>query len=72
MHLLATMGGIDIEQVAEEHPDQVGRRHFSNILPFSDFQAKEVIASTGVTGSRAEPARRRSSRGWRGCSSRTT
>jgi len=43
--------GIDIEQVAEEQPDKVGRRHFSNILPFSEFQAKEVIASTGVTGS---------------------
>ena len=45
------MGGIDIEQVAEEQPEQVGRGHFSNILPFSDFQAKQVIASTGVTGS---------------------
>ena len=44
------MGGIDIEEVAEEQPDQVGRRHFSTILPFSDFMAKEVIASTGVTG----------------------
>ena len=35
-----------------EHPDHVGRGHFSNILPLSDFQAKQVIASIGVTGSR--------------------
>src|SRR3954452_25221525 len=49
--IFSPVGGIDIEQVAEEHPDKVGRRHFSNILPFSEFQAKEVIASTGVTGS---------------------
>ena len=70
--LFSDMGGIDIEQVAEEHPDHVGRGHFSNILPFSDFQAKEVIASVGVTGSRPQPARRRSSRGSRSCSSRTT
>ncbi len=49
--IFSPVGGIDIEQVAEEQPDKVGRRHFSNILPFSDFQAKEVIASTGVTGS---------------------
>ena len=49
--LFSDMGGIDIEQVAEEHPDHVGRRHFSNLLPFSDFQAKEVVASVGVTGS---------------------
>jgi succinyl-CoA synthetase beta subunit/citryl-CoA synthetase large subunit len=45
------MGGIDIEQVAEEHPDHVGRRHFSNLRPVSDFEAKECIASVGVTGS---------------------
>jgi succinyl-CoA synthetase beta subunit len=50
--LFSDMGGIDIEEVAENHPDHVGRGHFSNILPFSDWQAKQVIASVGVTGSR--------------------
>ncbi|MEA2228990.1 MAG: succinyl-CoA synthetase beta subunit [Solirubrobacteraceae bacterium] len=50
--LFSDMGGIDIEEVAETHPDHVGRGHFSTILPFSEFQAKEVIASVGVTGSR--------------------
>ena len=50
MMLFSDMGGIDIEQVAEEHPDHVGRGHFSNLLPFSDFQAKQVIASVGVSG----------------------
>jgi len=48
--LFSDMGGIDIEEVAETHPDHVGRGHFSNILPLSDFQAKQVIASVGVTG----------------------
>jgi len=48
--IFSDMGGIDIEEVAEKHPDHVGRQHFSNILPLSDFQAKEVIAATGVTG----------------------
>ena len=48
--IFSPVGGIDIEQVAEEQPDKVGRRHFSTIQPFSDFMAKEVIASTGVTG----------------------
>src|SRR5918998_3880049 len=48
--IFSPVGGIDIEQVAEEQPDKVGRRHFSNILPFGDFEAKEVIAATGVTG----------------------
>jgi succinyl-CoA synthetase beta subunit len=49
--LFSDMGGIDIEQVAEEHPDHVGRGHFSTLLPISDFQAKQVIAQTGVSGS---------------------
>jgi succinyl-CoA synthetase beta subunit/citryl-CoA synthetase large subunit len=50
--LFSDMGGIDIEEVAERHPDHVGRGHFSNLLALSDFQAKQVIASVGVTGSR--------------------
>jgi succinyl-CoA synthetase beta subunit/citryl-CoA synthetase large subunit len=49
--IFSPVGGIDIEQVAEEQPEKVGRHHFSNILPFSEFQAKEAIAATGVTGS---------------------
>jgi succinyl-CoA synthetase beta subunit len=48
--LFSDMGGIDIEEVAETHPDHVGRGHFSNLLPFPEFRAKEVIASVGVSG----------------------
>src|SRR3954470_7258818 len=57
--LFSDMGGIDIEEVAEQHPDHVGRGHFSTLFPFEDHQAKEVIASIGVTGralQRATPA----------------
>src|SRR5438445_49264 len=49
--VFSPMGGIDIEEVAETHPDKIGRAHISTLLPQSDFQAKQVIASTGVTGS---------------------
>src|SRR3990170_4146267 len=48
--LFSDMGGIDIEQVAEEHPDHVGRGHISNLFPIPDFEAKQVIAQAGVTG----------------------
>src|SRR5687767_9856609 len=48
--IFSPMGGIDIEEVAETHPDKVGRRHLSNLMEPSDFEAKEVIASTGVSG----------------------
>src|SRR5579884_474475 len=43
-------GGIDIEEVAEQHPDHVARGHFSSLRPFSDWQAKAVIASLGISG----------------------
>jgi succinyl-CoA synthetase beta subunit/citryl-CoA synthetase large subunit len=48
--IFSDMGGIDIEEVAETHPDHVGRAHLSALRPFSDFEAKQVIASVGVTG----------------------
>jgi len=48
--IFSDMGGIEIEEIAETHPDHVGRAHFSTLRPFSDFEAKQVIASVGVTG----------------------
>jgi succinyl-CoA synthetase beta subunit/citryl-CoA synthetase large subunit len=50
--ILSDMGGIDIEEVAEQHPDHVVRAHFSTLRPFSDFQAKQLVASLGLTGSK--------------------
>jgi succinyl-CoA synthetase beta subunit/citryl-CoA synthetase large subunit len=44
----ATAGNID--QIADEHPDKVVRRHFSALLPFSDYQAKELVAALGLKG----------------------
>jgi len=49
--VFSDMGGIDIEEVAETNPEHIGRGHLSTILPQSDFQAKQVVASVGVTGS---------------------
>src|SRR5436190_4256421 len=49
--VFSDMGGIDIEEVAETHPDRIGRGDFSTILPHMDFRAKDVIASLGITGS---------------------
>jgi succinyl-CoA synthetase beta subunit len=42
--LFSDMGGIDIEEVAEKHPDHVARMHFSTLRPFSNWQAKQLIA----------------------------
>src|SRR5688572_6053981 len=51
MMLFSDMGGIDIEEVAEKHPDHVGRGHLPNLHPVADFRAKEVVAAVGLTGS---------------------
>ena len=50
MMLFSDMGGIDIEEVAEKHPNHVGRGHLSNLQPIPDFRAKEVVAATSLTG----------------------
>jgi succinyl-CoA synthetase beta subunit/citryl-CoA synthetase large subunit len=49
--IFSDMGGIDIEEVAENFPDRVAKRHFSTLLPFSDHKAKELISAVGVGGS---------------------
>ncbi len=54
--LFSDMGGIDIEEVAEKHPDHVGRGHLTNLFPIPDFEAKQTIAATGVTGSQLNRA----------------
>src|SRR3954451_19193294 len=48
--ILSDMGGIDIEEVAEPPPEHEGRRHFSTRKPFDDYEAKELVASLGITG----------------------
>ncbi|MBW2373794.1 MAG: acetate--CoA ligase family protein [Deltaproteobacteria bacterium] len=49
--LFSDMGGIDIEEVAEKHPEHVSKTWFSTILPISPRIAKEAISATGVSGS---------------------
>jgi succinyl-CoA synthetase beta subunit len=48
--ILSDMGGIDIEEVAEQHPQHVAKRHFSSLLPLSDYTMKELVASLGIGG----------------------
>lgn len=48
--ILSDMGGIDVEEVAEKHPEHIAKKHFSTLLPFSEFRAKELAAQL-ATGS---------------------
>jgi succinyl-CoA synthetase beta subunit len=49
--IFSDMGGIDIEEVAEKHPEHVARVHFSTFAPFPEFKMKELVASLGISGS---------------------
>lgn len=49
--VFSDMGGIDVEEVAEKHPEHVSKTHFSSILPLSPHIAKEAVGATGVSGS---------------------
>jgi succinyl-CoA synthetase beta subunit/citryl-CoA synthetase large subunit len=48
--LVSDMGGIDIEEVAEKHPEHVSQTHFSTILPLTPHLAKQAVGATGVSG----------------------
>lgn len=49
--IFSDMGGIDIEEVAETHPEHLAKRNFSTLTPFSDYMAKELVSAVGVSGS---------------------
>jgi len=48
--IAATTAG-NLEDIAETNPDRVKKRHFSALLPFSPYTAKELAASLDLTGS---------------------
>jgi len=48
--IFSDMGGIDIEEVAETHPEHVARVHFSTFEPFQEFKMKELVSSLGISG----------------------
>jgi succinyl-CoA synthetase beta subunit/citryl-CoA synthetase large subunit len=49
--IFSDMGGIDVEEVAEKHPEHIAKRHYSTLLPFSEHKAKELVCSLGIGGS---------------------
>jgi len=46
--MLSTMGGMDIEQVAEEHPDKLARMHVNPTYGLRAFEARQLAFSAGV------------------------
>ncbi|HUS04295.1 MAG TPA: ATP-grasp domain-containing protein [Dehalococcoidia bacterium] len=48
--IFSDLGGIDIEEASERNPERVAKSHISALLPFYDFQAKQLVNSVGITG----------------------
>ena len=48
--IFSDLGGIDIEEVAKQNPERVAKSHLSVLMPFSDFRAKQLVGSVGITG----------------------
>lgn len=48
--IFSDLGGIDIEETAKRNPERIGKAHVSALLPFNDYQAKQLVSSVKVTG----------------------
>ncbi len=48
--IFSDMGGIDIEEVAEKHPEHLSRTHLPNLRPASDYHAKLAVSNVGISG----------------------
>ncbi len=48
--ICSSMGGVDIEQVAEEHPEKIARFWVDPILGLRDFEARNIAKNAGFEG----------------------
>jgi succinyl-CoA synthetase beta subunit len=48
--ICSAMGGVDIEQVAEEHPDKIARFWTDPVLGLRDFEARQIAKNAGFEG----------------------
>lgn len=48
--ICSAMGGVDIEQVAEKHPEKIARSWIDPILGLRDFEARQLAKNAGFEG----------------------
>ncbi|MBJ7334396.1 MAG: acetate--CoA ligase family protein, partial [Thermoleophilia bacterium] len=46
--MLTTMGGMDVEDVAENHPDMLARLHVDPALGYRGFHGVQLMAAAGI------------------------
>jgi succinyl-CoA synthetase beta subunit len=53
--MLSTKGGMDIEEVAEQHPEAIASLHVDPLLGFQDFQGRRLAFEAGVDADVVRP-----------------
>jgi succinyl-CoA synthetase beta subunit len=48
LYMLTTEGGVDIEDVAERHPDAIARLHVDPLTGFQPYQGRRLIYGAGI------------------------
>src|SRR5919197_515262 len=46
--MLSSMGGMDVEQIAEEHPDAIARLHVDPLVGFLPFHGRRLAFESGI------------------------
>ena len=50
MMIFSSVGGTGIEEIAKEHPDKIARISIDILEGLRDYQARELLRQTGITG----------------------
>ncbi len=48
--IFSSVGGTGIEEIAAAHPEKVAKAHIDVVEGFKDFQARNLVRATGITG----------------------
>src|SRR3954463_14431458 len=55
MAMLSRMGGMDVEEIAERHPNAIGRIHIDPLIGFQDFHGRRLAFDSGIAGDVIRP-----------------
>jgi succinyl-CoA synthetase beta subunit len=53
--MLSSMGGMDVEEVAEKHPDAIARAHVDPLVGFRPFYGRQLAFASGIDGDVVRP-----------------
>jgi succinyl-CoA synthetase beta subunit len=53
--MLSSMGGMDVEEVAEKHPDAIARAHVDPLVGFRPFYGRRLAFASGIDGDVVRP-----------------